>query len=89
MDPLGARPTILAASEICRWSKDDRPKDPLSSGPSIIGNDLPRAHKTPPFGVREDMNDKLALWSVTATCLNFKFANLYIIIYVSIIILMK
>ncbi len=67
MDPLGARPTILTAEDVPRWSKESIQQkliDPLSSNPSLYGPeaDLPKAHKTPPFAIRQDLNEKVALW---------------------------
>ena len=67
MDPLGARPTILTAEDVPRWSKEPTQQkliDPLSSSPTLFGPeaDFPKAHKTPPFAIRQDLNEKMALW---------------------------
>ena len=67
MDPLGARPTITTADGISRWSQENveqKIRDPLSPGPSLFGpdSDLPKAHTSPPFETRKDLNEKVALW---------------------------
>lgn len=64
MDPLGARPTITTPDDIQRWGKGQTIQDPLSQSPSLLGPraDLPKVHKSPPFGIRDDLNDKVALW---------------------------
>ena len=65
MDPLGARPNILTAEEIPRWGTEESNLDPLTSTSfaiSIIGPELPNVHSNPPFTIRPDLNEKIALW---------------------------
>ena len=61
MDPLGARPVIVEVEELTRWADALSPRDPLTSA-SVVGPDMPNAHSSPPFSVREDLNSKLAIW---------------------------
>ena len=58
MDPLGAKPQVVDASEITRWA-DTAPEGPP---PNVDEELLPNAHVISPFSVREDLNRKVALW---------------------------
>ena len=63
MDPLGARPTTITAKEVTRWSSEECISDPLSQAKAaadVLGAELPNAHKTPPFTIRPDLNQKVA-----------------------------
>lgn len=65
MDPLGAVPDITAPSDILRWGQDSTANDPLSQASeaaATLGADLPCVHKTPPFNIRPDLNEKVAFW---------------------------
>lgn len=57
MDPLGAKPPTCDVSELQPWGDGD----PEGSPPFPEGS-LPKAHKTSPFPVREDLNKKVAIW---------------------------
>ncbi len=57
MDPLGARPTTVDLGEVTRWGASQA-DSPIPSDPSA----LPNAHVISPFPVREDLNQKVALW---------------------------
>ncbi|XP_064404084.1 protein GDAP2 homolog [Halichondria panicea] len=59
MDPLGARPNIVDADTIARWSSSD----PEGPPPNVDDSQLPSSHVISPFPVREDLNTKVALWS--------------------------
>jgi len=57
MDPLGARPQMVDISEVSRWGTV-QPDGPVPSPPA----DKEPAHVVSPFAVREDLNNKVALW---------------------------
>ena len=56
-DLLGARPEFTDAKSVTRWSSTEH--DAL---PELDPHALPNAHVIDPFPVREDLNDKIALW---------------------------
>jgi len=57
MDPLGARPQMVDISEVSRWGTV-QPDGLVPSPPA----DKEPAHVVSPFAVREDLNNKVALW---------------------------
>lgn len=58
MDPLGARPTTVDLCELTRWgAAQEQPTAPLD-----LSDSLPNAHVISPFPIREDLNQKVALW---------------------------
>ena len=58
MDPLGAKPQVVDISDVTRWG------DTAAEGPppNVEDEALPNAHVISPFSVREDLNNKVALW---------------------------
>lgn len=58
MDPLGARPVTVDIASIPRWNTFD----PEGPPPNVEDSVLPSAHVISPFPVREDLNNKVALW---------------------------
>lgn len=60
MDPLGAKPNTVSVSEIPRWSSSE----PEGPPPNVDDSVLPNAHVISPFSVREDLNNKVAIWCV-------------------------
>lgn len=58
MEPLGARPQTVEGNSLPRWSKTE--VDVAAS--EATGKSYPGAHSTTPFPVREDLNEKIALW---------------------------
>ena len=56
-DLLGARPQFTEAKSLPRWSSSE--PDIL---PELDPQTLSNAHVINPFPVREDLNDKIALW---------------------------
>lgn len=58
MEPLGARPQTVDGNSLPRWSKIE--VDMAASEAS--GRTYPSAHSTPPFPIREDLNEKIVLW---------------------------
>ena len=58
MDPLGAKPQVVDASDVTRWSETS----PEGPPPNVDEESLPNAHVISPFYVREDLNRKVALW---------------------------
>lgn len=58
MDPLGAKPNTVNVAEIPRWSSSEAEGPP----PNVDDSVLPNAHVISPFPVREDLNNKIALW---------------------------
>lgn len=59
MDPLGAKPQVVDASEITRWADTESEGPP----PNVDEETLPNAHVISPFSIREDLNRKVALWT--------------------------
>ena len=58
MDPLGAKPQVVDISGVTRWG------DTAAEGPppNVEEENLPNAHVISPFSIREDLNNKVALW---------------------------
>lgn len=57
MDPLGARPQVVDIGDVLRWGAVS-PETP----PPLSPRDREPVHVISPFPVREDLNDKVALW---------------------------
>ena len=57
MDPLGARPQVVDIGDVLRWGAVN-PETP----PPLSPRDREPVHVISPFPVREDLNDKVALW---------------------------
>lgn len=62
MDPLGAKPQTMDLKDVVRWGATE-PADPPTVDSS---RQLPNAHVISPFPVREDLNNKIALWYALA-----------------------
>lgn len=58
MEPLGARPQTVEGNSLPRWSKTE--VDMAVS--EATGRTYPNSHSTTPFPIREDLNEKIALW---------------------------
>ena len=57
MDPLGARPQVVDIGDVLRWGAV-QPETPSPISPA----DKTPTHVISPFPMREDLNDKVALW---------------------------
>ena len=56
-DLLGARPQFTEAQALPRWSSTQ-----AGSLPELDPQSVPNAHVISPFPLREDLNEKIALW---------------------------
>ena len=56
-DPLGTRPQFTEARSVPRWGASR-----AETLRELDRQALPNAHVISPFPVREDLNDKVALW---------------------------
>lgn len=59
MEPLGARPQTVDGNSLRRWAKTEVD---MAATSEASGRTYPNAHSTSPFTVREDLNEKIALW---------------------------
>ena len=57
MDPLGARPQVVDIGDVLRWGAVQS-----ETPPPISPADKTPTHVISPFPMREDLNDKVALW---------------------------
>ncbi len=61
MDPLGAKPATVSASDLPSWADTESDSEVLKNYASSLTN-FPNAHSISPFLIREDLNKKVALW---------------------------